>query len=228
MAQYNVVEFAGPVIRDMSMDGRFCLCNLAIEMGGKTGFIEPDRKTIEYIEERSGKTYRIVRTDPDYQYTKIHDIDVSELEPQVACPHNPDNVRPVTEVEGTSIDQASIGTCTGGRFDDLRAAALILKERKVHPDVKMQIIPGSREIYTRALREGLIEIFLMAGAIVGTPSCSNCGLIYRAPSETSIHTGPRNFQGRGGYADSFSYNGSPATVAASTIEGKIADPRRFV
>jgi len=228
VAQYRVAEYTGPAVESIEMDGRFSLCNLAIEMGAKTGFIEPDAKTMEYVGERGGGTHPAVRTDPDYQYAEVHSIDVSELEPQVACPHNPDNAKPVTEVEGVSIDQASIGTCTGSRLEDLRAAATILRDRKVHPGVRAQVIPGSREIYTKAASEGLIEIFLKAGVNLGTPSCFNCGLLYRAPGETSIHTGPRNFQGRGGYEDSYSYNASPATVAASAVEGRIADPRRYV
>jgi 3-isopropylmalate/(R)-2-methylmalate dehydratase large subunit len=227
VAQYRVAEYAGPAVESISMDGRFSLCNLAIEMGSKTGFIEPDSRTMEYVEERGGRTHSVVKTDPEYQYVKVHNIDISILEPRVACPHNPDNVKPVKDVEGVPIDQASIGTCTGSRLEDLRVAATIFKDRKVHPGVSVQVTPGSREIYTKAASEGLIEIFLRAGVNLGMPSCFNCGLLYRAPGETSIHTGPRNFQGRGGYEESYSYNASPATVAASAVEGRIADPRRY-
>lgn len=228
VAQYKVAEFAGSGIKDLDMDGRFSLCNLAIEMGAKTGFIEPDTKTEEYLKSRVDRPYSIVRTDSDYQYSKVYDVDVSSLEPQVACPHNPDNVKPVSEIEGVPINQASIGTCTGGRLNDLRVAASIIEDKEVHPKVRMHVIPGTREIYKKALSEGLIKIFLDAGVVIGTPSCWNCGVLYRGPGETSIHTGPRNFQGRGGYEDSFSYNASPATVAASAIKGRITDPRRLL
>ena len=225
-AQYKVAEFSGAVVQNMSMDGRFCLCALSAEMGAKSGFIEPDSTTNEYLQRVSGKTFPFTPTDPDYQYPRVYELDVSMLEPQVACPHSPGNVQPVSKIEGTIIDQASIGTCTGGRLGELRIAAKIMKGKKVHPNVRMQIIPGSRDIYRESLREGLIDIFIDAGAIVGVPSCWNCGGIYRAKDEVCIHTGPRNFKGRGGHEDSLTYNASPATVAASALEGHISGVKR--
>jgi homoaconitate hydratase family protein len=222
VAQNKVVEFSGTTVQNIDMDGRFCLCALAAEMGAMSAYIEPDSITNEYLQMVSGKTFPLNQTDPDYQYLREYELDVSMLEPQVACPHSPGNVQPISKVEGVNIDQASIGTCTGGRLGELKIAAKILKGKKIHPNVRMQIIPGSRDIYRKASREGLIDIFIDAGAIVGVPSCSNCGVIYRAKNETSIHTGPRNFKGRGGHKDSLSYNASPAIVAASAIKGHIS------
>lgn len=227
VAQYMVAEFTGTTIRDMSMDDRFCLCNLSVEMGAKTGFIEPDNTTQYFFKSHTGINYKPIKTDSDYEYKNIFDIDASKLEPQVACPHNPDNVKNVTEVEGVEINTAGIGTCANGRLEDLKTAAIILKNKKVHPNVQALIVPATREIYATALSEGLIEIFIKAGATVGVPSCSGCGTHYRPSGYTSIHTGPRNFRGRGGHKDSFTYLGSPATVAASMVEGKIADPRKY-
>jgi len=196
-------------------------------LGLAAGFISPDETTLRYVKERTSKGFEIIETDSDYDYAEIYEVDVSNLEPLVACPHNPDNVKQVSIVEGTKIDSAGIGTCTGARLEDLRVVAKILSGKKVHPDVRMHIVPGTREIYAKALREGLIDIFIEAKAFIGVPSCFGCGTIYRAPGYTSISTGPRNFRGRRGAEDSLSYLASPATVTASAIEGKIVDPRRY-
>ena len=226
-ATYMACEFAGETVAEMSVSDRMVLSNMAIEMGGKTGIVEPDEKTIRYVEKRSGKPYRVFKTDKDAASLRVMDIDVSELEPQVSCPHNVDNVKPVSEVEGTEIDQVFLGSCTNGRLSDLRDAAGILKNRKVSDDVRMLVIPASREVYRRALEEGLMEIFVDAGALVCNPCCGPClgghvGLV--GPSEVSLSTSNRNFRGRQGSPEAEVYLSSAAVAAASAVEGKITHP----
>ncbi len=226
-ATYMACEFAGETVAKMSVSDRMVLSNMAIEMGGKTGIVEPDEKTIRYVEKRSGKPYRVFKTDKDAASLRVMDIDVGELEPQVACPHNVDNVKPVSEVEGTEIDQVFLGSCTNGRLSDLRDAAGILKNRKVSDDVRMLVIPASREVYRRALEEGLMEIFVDAGALVCNPCCGPClgghvGLV--GPGEVSLSTSNRNFRGRQGSPEAEVYLSSAAVAAASAVEGKITHP----
>lgn len=226
-ATYMACEFAGETVAEMSVSDRMVLSNMAIEMGGKTGIVEPDEKTIRYVEKRSGKPYRVFKTDKDAASLRVMDIDVSELEPQVSCPHNVDNVKPVSEVEGTEIDQVFLGSCTNGRLSDLRDAAGILKNRKVSDDVRMLVIPASREVYRRALEEGLMEIFVDAGALVCNPCCGPClgghvGLV--GPGEVSLSTSNRNFRGRQGSPEAEVYLSSAAVAAASAVEGKITHP----
>lgn len=165
---YKACEFAGETISNMSISDRMVLCNMAIEMGGKTGLVEPDQKTIDYVEKHSNKPYKIFKTDLDSSSLNVIDIDVSDLEPQIACPHNVDNVKPISEVD-QEIDQVFLGSCTNGRLSDLRDAAKILKGNKVAKDTRMLVIPASREIYMQALDEGLIKIFVEAGALVSAP-----------------------------------------------------------
>lgn len=226
-ATYMACEFAGETVAEMSVSDRMVLSNMAIEMGGKTGIVEPDEKTIRYVEKRSGKPYRVFKTDKDAASLRVMDIDVSELEPQVSCPHNVDNVKPVSEVEGTEIDQVFLGSCTNGRLSDLRDAAGILKNRKVSDDVRMLVIPASREVYRRALEEGLMEIFVDAGALVCNPCCGPClgghvGLV--GPGEVSLSTSNRNFRGRQGSPEAEVYLSSAAVAAASAVKGKITHP----
>ena len=170
---YKACEFAGETVRDMSVSDRMVLCNMAIEMGGKTGLVEPDNKTIDYIKNRSNKPYEVFKTDLDSPSLNIIDIDVSDLEPQVACPHNVDNVKTVNEVD-QEIDQVFLGSCTNGRLSDLRDAAKILKGKKISNKTRMLVIPASREVYLNALEEGLIKIFVEAGALVSAPCCGPC------------------------------------------------------
>lgn len=226
-ATYMACEFAGETVAEMSVSDRMVLSNMAIEMGGKTGIVEPDEKTIRYVEKRSGNPYRVFKTDKDAASLRVMDIDVGELEPQVACPHNVDNVKPVSEVEGTEIDQVFLGSCTNGRLSDLRDAAGILKNRKISDDVRMLVIPASREVYRRALEEGLMEIFVDAGALVCNPCCGPClgghvGLV--GPGEVSLSTSNRNFRGRQGSPEAEVYLSSAAVAAASAVEGKITHP----
>jgi 3-isopropylmalate/(R)-2-methylmalate dehydratase large subunit len=229
-AIYKGLEFGGSTIRDMSVDGRMVLCNMAVEMGAKAGIIEPDEKTLDYVKGRTDKTIKPVKSDPESVYEKVLDVDVSALEPQVAVPHSVDNVKPVSEVENVEVDQAFIGSCTNGRLEDLRSAARVLKGKKIARGVRLIVIPASQEIYLNALNEGLIKTFMEAGATIGNPNCGPClgghmGLM--AEDEVCISSSNRNFVGRMGSTKSYVYLASPSTVAASAITGKITDPRRL-
>ena len=223
---YKACEFAGETVSDMSVSDRMVLCNMAIEMGGKTGLVEPDQKTIDYVKKHSNKPYKIFKTDLDSPSLNLIDIDVSNLEPQIACPHNVDNVKPISEVD-QEIDQVFLGSCTNGRLSDLRDAAKILKGNKIAKDTRMLVIPASREIYLKALDEGLIKIFVESGALVSAPCCGPClgghtGII--GPDEVSLSTSNRNFKGRQGSPDGEVFLSSAAVAAASAIEGKIVAP----
>jgi 3-isopropylmalate/(R)-2-methylmalate dehydratase large subunit len=227
-AIYKGLEFCGSTIRDLTIDGRMVLANMAVEMGAKAGVIEPDQKTVDYVKSRTDKPFTAFKSDPNATYERTVNIAVSELEPQVAVPHSVDNVKPVSEVEGTYVDQAFIGSCTNGRIEDLREAAKILKGKKIAKGVRLIVIPASQEIYLNAIDEGLIKLFMDAGATVGNPNCGPClgghmGIM--AEGEACISTSNRNFIGRMGSTKSFVYLASPATVAASAITGKITDPR---
>jgi 3-isopropylmalate/(R)-2-methylmalate dehydratase large subunit len=228
-AIYKGLEFGGSTIRDMTIDGRMVLSNMAVEMGAKAGLIEPDKKTVDYVKARTDKQFTPVKSDPDSTYEKIVNMDISELEPQVAVPHSVDNVKPVSEIEDVKVDQAFIGSCTNGRLEDFRVAAQILKGKKISRGVRLVVIPASQEIYLNAINEGLIKTFMDAGATVGNPNCGPClgghmGIL--AEGEACISTSNRNFIGRMGSTKSFVYLASPATVAASAITGIITDPRK--
>ena len=230
-AIYNGLEFGGSTIREMSIDGRMVLANMAVEMGAKAGIIEPDQKTLDYVNARTDKPFKPVKSDPDTTYERVVDVDVSDLEPQVAVPHSVDNVKPVSEVEDVQVNQAFIGSCTNGRLEDLRSAAQILKGKKIARGIRLIVIPASQEIYLNALNEGLIKTFMESGATVGNPNCGPClgghmGIL--AEGEACISTSNRNFVGRMGSTKSFVYLASPATVAASAITGKITDPRKVM
>jgi len=227
-AIYDGLEFAGPTIQNMSIDGRMVLCNMAVEVGAKTGIIEPDEKTLNYVKRRTTKPFKPVKSDSDATYKKVLDVDVTEMEPQVSGPHSVDNVKPISEIDGVEVDQAFIGSCTNGRLEDLRLAAGLLEKRKVKKGVRMLVAPASQEVYLEALREGLIKTFLEAGACVCNPTCGPClgghlGLL--APGEACISSSNRNFVGRMGSPEAYVYLASPATVAASAVTGKITDPR---
>jgi len=229
-AIYKAIEFTGQTIGEMSLGGRMTVCNMAVEMGAKTGIINPDENTSSYVKSQTDKPFEPLTSDPDAEYEKNLEVNVDGLEPQVACPHTVDNVKPVSEVEDVQIDQAFIGSCTNGRLEDLSLAAGFLKGRKVKDGVRMLITPASQEVYLKALQEGLIDIFVKTGACVCNPTCGACfgghmGLL--APEETCISTSNRNFIGRMGSPKAKIYLASPATVAASAIAGKIIDPRRM-
>ncbi len=226
-AQYKAMEFTGEAISALSMDGRLTMTNMAIEAGAKNGIIAPDEKTIEYVQGRAKRPWKIYQSDPDACYSEVIEIDVTDLEPQVAFPHLPSNTRPVSEAADIKIDQAVIGSCTNGRWEDLVIAAEIMRNRKVHPEVRAIVIPGTQEVYLKALKEGLIEIFIQAGAVVSTPTCGPClggymGIL--AKGERAISTTNRNFIGRMGHPESEVYLSNPAVAAASAIMGRIAAP----
>lgn len=226
-ANYKVMEFSGEVIKSLSMDNRFTMCNMAIEAGAKTGIIEPDEITLEYLKGRAQRPYQTYHSDPDAPYEKIIEIDVTKIEPQVAFPHLPENAQPISQVGDIKIDQSIIGSCTNGRIEDLQIAAQILKGKQVHPDVRLIIIPATQDVYLQALREGLIDIFISSGAAVSTPTCGPClggymGIL--AKGERAISTTNRNFVGRMGHPESEVYLASPAVAATSALLGKIASP----
>lgn len=226
-ALYKAMEFTGSTIENLSMDGRFTMCNMAIEAGGKNGIIAPDEITRAYVEGRCKRPYQFYQSDPDAKYVKVYHYDASKIEPQVAFPHLPENSRPISEVGNVEIDQAVIGSCTNGRMEDLRLAAKVLKGKQVHKNVRLVIFPGTQEIYLQAMREGLIETFIRAGGAVSTPTCGPClgghmGIL--AKGERSIATTNRNFVGRMGHPESEVYLSNPAVAAASAILGRIAGP----
>ena len=228
-ATYKAIEFAGPTIEALDMPGRMTCCNMAIEMGAKTGIIAPDQMTWDYVaQHREGIRPFALASDPDASYAERRSYDVSRLEPQVATPHNVDKGVPVGTVTGTHIDQVFIGSCTNGRFEDFFEAAEVLGTRAFSEKVRVIIIPASRAEYLKILRAGLIERFVTAGALVGAPSCGPCmggafGLL--APGEVSLSTSNRNFRGRQGSTEAEVYLCSAATAAASAITGEITDPR---
>ncbi len=226
-ALYKAIEFAGPTIDVLSMAGRFTMANMAIEAGAKAGLFRVDDKTRAYVEPRISRDYTVYSPDPDASYARTINIDVSVIEPQVAVPYLPENSRAVHEVSDIPIDQAVIGSCTNGRIEDLRIAAQILHGRRVNPNVRCIIIPGSQQVYLDALREGLIEDFISAGAAVSTPTCGPClgghmGVL--AAGERAVSTTNRNFRGRMGHPDSEVYLAGPAVAAASAIAGRIVGP----
>jgi len=226
-ANYNAVEFHGETIRNMSIASRMVLSNLSMEMGAKVAFVVPDEKTISYVQKNSDKNLETILPDEDAKYIKEINIDITNLESQVACPHSVDNVKLLKEIAGTKIHQALIGSCTNGRLEDLAIAAKILNGKNIHPEIRLLVIPASRRIYLEAIKKGFIEIFVKAGGLVLNPGCGPClgahqGLL--APEEVCVATTNRNFKGRMGSPESFVYLASPATVAASAIRGEISEP----
>jgi len=226
-ALYQAMEFTGPVIEALDMDGRLTMCNMAVEAGAKNGIIAPDEITRRYVEGRAKREYVFYNSDSDAAYAAVYEYDVSQIEPQIAFPHLPSNTRPVSQSTGVSLDQVVIGSCTNGRMEDLRVAAGLLKGRKVSDQVRLIVIPGTQEIYLQAMREGLIEIFINAGGAFSTPTCGPClgghmGIL--APGEKCLATTNRNFVGRMGHPESEVYLASPAVAAASAVLGRIAHP----
>jgi 3-isopropylmalate/(R)-2-methylmalate dehydratase large subunit len=226
-ARYTAMEFYGEAIDSLSMDSRFTMANMAIEAGAKAGIFRVDNKTRAYINDRASRPHKLYEPDKDAHYEKVIEYDVSHIEPQVAFPHLPSNTKPLSEVGEVRINQAVIGSCTNGRIEDLQIAAEVLKWRKVHPEVRLIVIPGTQEVYLEAMRRDFIEIFIRAGAAVSTPTCGPClggymGVL--AAGEKCISTTNRNFLGRMGSPDSEVYLSNPAVAAASAILGRIGGP----
>jgi 3-isopropylmalate/(R)-2-methylmalate dehydratase large subunit len=225
-ANYKAMEFAGSIIKDMSMEERLTLTNMTTEAGAKNGIIEPDETTYAYLDERTEAKYSPVQGDPDAHYFEVFTYEIEKLEPIVAKPFSPENISAARELQGTELDKAYIGSCTGAKLEDLRAAAKILKDKKVK--IRTEVLPAAQSIYMKALKEGLINIFTEAGAVVGPPTCGACcgahmGVLGKG--EVCISTTNRNFPGRMGHVDSKTYLASPIVVAASAVTGKITDPR---
>ncbi len=226
-ALYAAMEFTGEAVENLPMDGRFTMSNMAIEAGGKAGIHRVDTKTLDYVKPRTKRSYEVYEPDEDAEYARVYEWDVTDLEPQVAFPFLPANTRPISGVGEIPIQQAVVGSCTNGRLDDLRVAAQVIRGRKVHPDVRFVINPGTQQVYLEALREGLLEIFIEAGAVISTPNCGPCSGAHvwlLAPEERCIATTNRNFVNRMGGAGSEVYLSGPAVAAASAVTGKISSP----
>ncbi|OGC07328.1 3-isopropylmalate dehydratase large subunit [candidate division WOR-1 bacterium RIFOXYD2_FULL_36_8] len=230
-ATYMALEIGGDAISDLSVDARFTISNMAIECGAKAGIMEADQKVLDWVKSNSPKKAEPVYADKDAIYAKTIEIDVEKIEPQIAKPHTVDNVVPISKIGDVPIQQGYIGTCTNGRLEDFQVAAKILKDKKINPSCRLIIAPASKDILLDMINDGTYQILLNAGAIAVTPGCGPCvGTHNGVPSdgENVISTANRNFKGRMGNVNSFIYLGSPATVAASMIEGKISDPRKYL
>jgi 3-isopropylmalate/(R)-2-methylmalate dehydratase large subunit len=226
-ALYKAMEFTGDAIADLPMDDRFAMCNMAIEAGAKNGIVPPDGPTKDYVEDRAQREYKFYAGDHDASYCLVKEYDVAKIEPQVSLPSLPENARPVSEVKDVTIDQVVIGSCTNGRISDLRVAAELLRGRKVAPNVRCIIIPATQAVYRQALKEGLMDVFVDAEAVVSTPTCGPClgghmGVL--AEGERALATTNRNFIGRMGHSKSEVFLCGPAVAAASAVIGRIAHP----
>jgi len=226
-ALYASMEFSGEAIDELPMSGRFTIANMAIEAGAKAGLFKVDQKTLDFIKPRAKRRFVVYDPDEKAEYSAVYEWDASKIEPQVAAPHLPSNVKPVSQFKSVHIDQAVIGSCTNGRLDDLQVAASILKGKRINPNLRCVILPGTQQIYLAAIKQGLVEIFVNAGAVVSTPTCGPClgghmGVL--AAGEKAISTTNRNFVGRMGSPRSEVYLASPAVAAASAIAGYIASP----
>lgn len=226
-ALYQSMEFTGDGITALSMDSRFSMCNMAIEAGGKNGIIAPDDTTLAYVKERAKRPFKVYQSDPDAEYAQVIEYRVSDIQPQVAFPHLPENARNVGDCGDIKLDQVVIGSCTNGRIEDLRVAASIMEGKKVHRYVRCIIFPGTQKIYLQAMKEGLMDIFVNAGSVVSTPTCGPClgghmGIL--AKGERALATTNRNFVGRMGHPESEVYLSNPAVAAASAVLGRISHP----
>ncbi|MBA3976734.1 MAG: 3-isopropylmalate dehydratase large subunit [Nitrosopumilus sp.] len=225
-ANYKTMQFSGSVVNELEMEERLTLTNMTTEAGAKNGIIEPDHITTEYLKRRTEQKFNLIKSDPDAEFAEIFEYDCDKMEPSVAKPFSPENVAVVRELQNTVIDKAYIGSCTGAKLSDLRSAAKILKGRKVR--VRTEVLPAAQSIYMKAIKEGLVTIFMESGAVIGPPTCGACcgahmGVLGK--DEICISTTNRNFPGRMGHVESQTYLASPMVVAASAVTGKITDPR---
>jgi homoaconitate hydratase family protein len=230
VAIYNSIEYSGKTTEDLTIASRMTMSNFGAELGAKFAIFEPDQKLVSWVKSRTSKPFELVKADSDANYKKIIEMDISDLEPQIACPHSVDNVKPISEVKGIKIDQAYLGSCSNGRYEDFEIAAKILDGNKVHPDTRLIVSPASQEIWLQLAKSDIVDTFINAGAIICNSSCGACfgghqGIL--AAGERCITTTPRNFRGRMGSIDSEVYLGSPATVTAAAIAGQIVDPREY-
>lgn len=229
-ATYAAMEFSGEVISQLSMAGRFTMCNMAVEAGAKAGIVEPDENTLDWVKMRARRKWKLYRSDSNARYSEIKVYRVDEIEPQIALPPLPSNVVPVSQIEGIDIDQVVIGSCTNGHLEDLRLAAQLFQGRKIHSGVRVIIIPATPHIYYQALKEGLLEVFVSKGAVISPSTCGPClgghmGVL--GEGEKAVSTTNRNFTGRMGHQKSEVYLASPAVAAASAIKGRITHPREI-
>ena len=226
-ALYKAMEFTGEALSQLTMDERLTMTNMAIEAGGKNGIMEPDEVTLEYVKNRAKRPYEVFKSDEDASYSEIIDYDATKIGPKIALPHLPENVVDVKEAQGIAIDQVVIGSCTNGRLEDMRMAAKVIKGHKVHPYMRLIVIPATQQVYRDMIKEGITEIFIEAGAVVSTPTCGPClggymGIL--AKGERALSTTNRNFVGRMGHPESEIYLSNPAVAAASAVTGKITHP----
>lgn len=231
VAVYKAIEYSGSTVEKMSVAERMVLCNMAVEMGAKTSYIQPNEEVVSYVKSKRDIPFTIYQTDPGYKYYKEYSFNISELEPQVALPHKIEEVVNIGDAGDENIDQAFIGTCTGGRVEDIAEAYKILRGKKIHKDTRLVIIPASKGVLLEAMRRGYIEELINAGATISSPGCGPClgahqGIL--APGEVCATTSSRNFPGRMGSNEAKIYCVSPATAAASALEGKITDPRKYI
>jgi 3-isopropylmalate/(R)-2-methylmalate dehydratase large subunit len=230
-ALYRAMEFEGETIKSLAMHARLTMCNMAIEAGGKNGIIVPDEITEQYVKERAKREYKFYTSDKDERYIEVREYDCSKIPLTVSCPHLPSNTKPASELFEVAIDQVVIGSCTNGRIEDLREAAEVIKGKKVNENVRMIVIPATQKIYLQAIKEGLVEIFVNADAVVSTPTCGPClgghmGIL--AKGERAIATTNRNFVGRMGHPESEVYLSNPAVAAASAVLGRIGIPEEVI
>jgi 3-isopropylmalate/(R)-2-methylmalate dehydratase large subunit len=223
-AVYKAVEFTGPVVENLQMSERMVLCNMAVEMGAKTSYIKPDSTTREYIDQRVNHDYTVYETDSDFEYDEVYEFDVSDLERVTAAPHDIDNVINVRDAGDVKVDQVFIGTCTGGRVNDIKTAAKILKGKKIANGVRLIVIPASDEVMREAMKKGYIDTLMESGATISAPGCGPClgahqGVI--TAGEVCVSTSSRNFLGRMGSTEAEVYSASPATAAYSALYGKV-------
>jgi 3-isopropylmalate/(R)-2-methylmalate dehydratase large subunit len=230
-AVYKAIDFTGSYVDSLGVAGRMVLCTMAVEMGAKTAYMQPNQAVLDYVNARTTTPFTVFETDPGFNYAESFRFDVSDLAPQVAAPSSVDNVFPVTELEPVAVDQAFVGTCTGGRVEDIAAAADFLRGRRVHPDVRLIVIPASAEVMRACIDKGYIQDLMDAGAAISTPGCGPCLSAHEGvlgADETCVSTSNRNFPGRMGSASSKIYLASPLTVAASALTGRLTDPRTML
>ena len=233
-AVYKAIDFTGSYVESLGVPGRMTICNMAVEMGAKTAYMQPNQAVLDYVKDRAVRPYEVVTTDPDFQYEESYVIDVSRLGPQLSCPHSVDNVNSLSDVVAAGevrLDQGYIGSCTGGRVEDLAEAARILRGRHIPPYTRLVVVPASAAVMQDCMERGIIQALMAAGATVTTPGCGACLGAHEgcsAPGETCISSTNRNFPGRMGSTGAGIYLASPATVAASILNGKITDPRNYL
>lgn len=230
-AVYKGVEFAGSTVERMSVSDRMTVCNMTVEMGAKTSYIHPNEEVLSYVNDHYGEDYQVLVTDPDFEYENIYDFNIGNLAPQVAVPHSIDHVVSVTEREGIKIDQVLIGTCTGGRTSDIEIAAGILNGHRIAAHTRLIVLPASKKVLQECIAKGYVQILLDSGATISAPGCGPCLGVHQgllADGERCVTTSSRNFPGRMGSVQGEIYVSSSATAAASAIEGKLADPRKYL